>query len=111
MATQADLERACAEADEKAQRRAAARERMIAQMGHGQMIPSRSTSTSTVFEIPKCPWCGELFDAAFWGLDPALEGQVPIFDVLLRGMDTKGDHEATCPTCGFVAHFRPKEEG
>lgn len=110
MATQADAERAYAEADERERLRAEARARMIAQMGRGKMIPPRPPSTNTVYAIPHCPWCGELFDAATWGLAPALEGQVPLLDVVLRGMGPIGDHEATCPTCGFVARFRPKEE-
>lgn len=114
MATQEDADRAYAEADEREHRRVEARERMLAQMGSGQMIFSCSTSASKICEIPKCPWCGELFDAVIWELEPSLQGQFPNIDAFGGGMLSGGDHEATCPTCGFVAHFQPKkskEEG
>jgi len=98
MATQQDADRAQAEADERAQRRAAARERMVAQIGE-------------IRGNPKCPWCGEMFNSATWELCPSLKGQFPLIDVMFGGMMPvgMGDHEATCPTCGFTARFQPKE--
>jgi rubrerythrin len=109
MATMKDAERAQAEADEKAQRRAAARERMISQIEHGSLVSV--TEAGKIYATPICPWCQTPFDAATWDLYPSLKGQYPLIDVMLGGMAPMGDHEATCPTCGFKAQFKPKKEG
>ena len=112
MATQEDARRAYTESDDREERRAAARERMVAQIRNGLM--ASESAVGKIYATPRCPWCLTPFDAATWDLDPSLQGQFPLIDVLFGSMAPQvggGDHEATCPTCGFTAHFQPKKEG
>ena len=115
MARQEDLDRACAETDERRQRRAAARERMVAQIGEGRPLPGQDRNSKSIFvirTIPECPWCREPFDAATWEMEPSLRGQFPSMEAVFGDISPvgMGDHEATCPACGFTAHFQPKKE-
>jgi predicted RNA-binding Zn-ribbon protein involved in translation (DUF1610 family) len=109
MATQEDAKRAWAEAEERERRQTAARQHMVAQIGYGREVLDRRSRASVGRIYPACPWCGEPFDADKWELEPSLSGQPPMFDVILGSMVPRGmDHEATCPRCGFRAHFRPR---